>query len=321
MRHLSGSVVAIAVLAEALYERNELAEAERLLNLYLPVLKVVAAADQLITSYRVLARISRLGGDTERADLLLAELEALGHEKSLARLVASARLERSRVALLQGNLQRARELLDSAGSARIWTPLRDLATHANDIESPTLARIRLDLHSGAAEQSASAARQALEQAQALQRHRQALTLRILLGQALCADGDAGQGKTCLLEALQWAATDGFVRAFADEGPALLALLADLRGNRGLSDSAKALLDTLLAGHEESTPAAPADLLSERELGVLRLLAEGLRNREIADRLFVSETTVRTHLRNINVKLDSQSRTHAVAIARQLGLLD
>ncbi|MBO3275663.1 LuxR C-terminal-related transcriptional regulator [Pseudomonas schmalbachii] len=325
MRHLSGSVVAIAVLAEALYERNELEEAERLLNLYLPVLKEAAAADQLITSYRVLARISRLSGDTERADLLLAELEALGHEKALARLVASARLERSRIALLQGSLQNAADLLDSASSARTWAPFQNLVAHANDIESPALARIRLDLHNGAAAQAASAARQALEQAQALQRQRQALTLRILLGQALCASGETAEGHACLLEALQWAATEGFIRAFADEGPELLALLAELRGSHGaMQDDAQALLDTLLAGHEEYSSkdaGAAAGLLSDRELGVLRLLAEGLRNREIADRLFVSETTVRTHLRNINVKLNSQSRTHAVAIARQLGLLD
>ncbi|MFZ2813899.1 MAG: LuxR C-terminal-related transcriptional regulator [Rhodoferax sp.] len=47
-------------------------------------------------------------------------------------------------------------------------------------------------------------------------------------------------------------------------------------------------------------------------------ASGLRNRTIAEKLFVSETTVKAHLRSINVKLGAQSRTHAVAVARQRG---
>jgi LuxR family maltose regulon positive regulatory protein len=62
-------------------------------------------------------------------------------------------------------------------------------------------------------------------------------------------------------------------------------------------------------------------LTRRELGVLHLLAEGLRNADIAGRLFVSETTVKAHLRNINAKLSASSRTGAVAIARQHRLID
>ena len=54
--------------------------------------------------------------------------------------------------------------------------------------------------------------------------------------------------------------------------------------------------------------------------ILGLLAEGYSNIALADKLFVSKSTVRTHLRNINVKLDAQSRTQAVAIARRRGLI-
>ena len=54
--------------------------------------------------------------------------------------------------------------------------------------------------------------------------------------------------------------------------------------------------------------------------MLRLAAEGLTNDQLAERLFVAETTVRTHLRNINVKLDARSREEAIAIARRLRLI-
>jgi len=63
-----------------------------------------------------------------------------------------------------------------------------------------------------------------------------------------------------------------------------------------------------------------DPISERELEVLRLIAAGLSNREIADKLFISMNTVKTHTKNINSKLDVNSRTRAVARAKELRLL-
>ncbi|WP_101651348.1 response regulator [Brevibacterium ihuae] len=67
-------------------------------------------------------------------------------------------------------------------------------------------------------------------------------------------------------------------------------------------------------------AAGVPQLSDRELDVLRLVAEGLANREIARRLFVSEATVKTHLVHAFGKLGVESRTAAVAAARRHGLL-
>jgi LuxR family maltose regulon positive regulatory protein len=63
-----------------------------------------------------------------------------------------------------------------------------------------------------------------------------------------------------------------------------------------------------------------DPVSERELEVLHLIAAGLSNREIADKLFISINTVKTHTKNINSKLDVNSRIKAVAKAKELGLL-
>jgi ATP/maltotriose-dependent transcriptional regulator MalT len=62
-------------------------------------------------------------------------------------------------------------------------------------------------------------------------------------------------------------------------------------------------------------------LSERELEVLTLVADGLSNDEIAKELFVSRATVKTHLGHLFGKLGADSRTGAVATARRLGLLD
>lgn len=61
-------------------------------------------------------------------------------------------------------------------------------------------------------------------------------------------------------------------------------------------------------------------LSERELEVLRFIAAGLSNKKIMDELFISMNTVKTHLRNIYSKLNVNSRTQAVAKAKELDLL-
>ena len=62
-------------------------------------------------------------------------------------------------------------------------------------------------------------------------------------------------------------------------------------------------------------------LSEREIEVLSLIAHGLRNETVGERLFISTHTVKAHTRSIYAKLDVHSRTEAVAKARKLGLLD
>ncbi len=63
-----------------------------------------------------------------------------------------------------------------------------------------------------------------------------------------------------------------------------------------------------------------EALSERELEVLRLLADGLTNREIADRLFLAEGTVKNYVTNILGKIGARDRTQAALRARELGLL-
>ncbi|MCQ4322628.1 response regulator transcription factor, partial [Stutzerimonas stutzeri] len=63
-----------------------------------------------------------------------------------------------------------------------------------------------------------------------------------------------------------------------------------------------------------------DPLTHKEIRVLQLLCEGYSNSALAEKLFVSDSTVRTHLRNINSKLNASSRTQAVAIARRFGIV-
>jgi LuxR family maltose regulon positive regulatory protein len=62
------------------------------------------------------------------------------------------------------------------------------------------------------------------------------------------------------------------------------------------------------------------VLSQREIGVLELIAQGMSNQEIAEKLFISLHTVKTHARRINVKLGVKSRTQATIKAKELALM-
>jgi LuxR family maltose regulon positive regulatory protein len=108
---------------------------------------------------------------------------------------------------------------------------------------------------------------------------------------------------------------------------MAALLADVRGGgrAGVGGASPAYLDSLLAAFSRREPEPPraglVEPLTERELEVLRLLAAGRSNAELAAELFVEQSTVKTHLNHLYRKLGVHSRTQTVARARALRLLD
>lgn len=125
----------------------------------------------------------------------------------------------------------------------------------------------------------------------------------------------------LQDALRMAQPEGFIRTFVDKGELLKAILERLKSQAG---EFKSYILTLLAAFGE-TGVAPSsqpllEPLSERELEILYLLAEGLSNREIAEKLVIGVGTTKSHVHHILEKLGSQSRMQAVRKARELGLL-
>jgi LuxR family maltose regulon positive regulatory protein len=136
-------------------------------------------------------------------------------------------------------------------------------------------------------------------------------------------GDTAQAISTLEQALTLAEPGGFIRTFVDEGPPMKALLKKIKAQDG---DLKEYIHKLLAAFGEkenytsSTSPPLIEPLSERELEVLQLISEGLTNREIADRLYLSVNTVKVHTRNIYGKLGVNNRTQAAAKARDFGIL-
>ncbi|MAT19367.1 MAG: DNA-binding response regulator [Leifsonia sp.] len=112
-----------------------------------------------------------------------------------------------------------------------------------------------------------------------------------------------------------AGASGYLLKAAPEQELLAGVRAVAAGEVALAPRVAAMLVT-----RASRPPEPAAALSPRELDVLRLVADGLSNRAIGERLFVGESTVKTHLLHVFAKLDVADRTRAVTRAMELGIL-
>jgi LuxR family maltose regulon positive regulatory protein len=164
----------------------------------------------------------------------------------------------------------------------------------------------------------------------------AIEIGIIMALVHAALGNQAEALADLGRALARAEPEGYVQVFVDEGRPMAALLTEFldaqsRGRRAdlpnvSQEFVCRLLDALdqtTAGQEPATTSVPSPLiepLTERELEVLRLMAKGLSNREIADELVVALGTVKTHLHNIYGKLGVRGRTQAAARAQELQLL-
>ncbi|NIE65012.1 helix-turn-helix transcriptional regulator [Burkholderia sp. Ax-1719] len=315
-----------AARALALYERNELDAMRRLLANTLPRARSAGTTDALIATHVLSARAAWLAGDVDQWLRLLAELEQSGRVIESGRSVSAAWLERARVATLEGRFEAAMQALDVAELDGEWART-GYAWHATEIDCPVVVRARLDIARHRYAEAEAGLRTALDAALAQQRYWRALKLRILLCLAVNGRGLAHAALDELAQALRMASHEGFVRAFLDEDPALLALVgawaargAQAMRAAGVAPEFVAQLLEKAEAPASCAPAVAAHTLSARELDVLRMLSAGHRNRVIAEKLFVSELTVKAHLRKINAKLGAQNRTQAVAIGRALGVI-
>lgn len=155
-------------------------------------------------------------------------------------------------------------------------------------------------------------------------------IEILILQAItfAAQKRSEEALSALEQALQLAEPEGFVRIFLDEGEPMRRLLQASRLQR--EGPAAEYIDKLLAVYpdEKSNKSLPSmhqtsnlpEPLSEREMGVLRLISEGASNRDISIQLVIAQPTVKRHISNIFNKLGVGSRTQAVAAVRKMGLL-
>jgi LuxR family maltose regulon positive regulatory protein len=316
-------------IAQVLYARNELDEA------LLHVTEGIALTRQVV-EFRLhafglvsLAWIRQARGDTEGALLAIAEACHLLPATDVVSMFSPAQTERAALLLAQGQVEEAADWMGQRG----LTADDDLS-YPRERDYLVLARLLL------AQSQPDQALYLLGRLDALAashgRLRSLMEIRALRSVAYQASGKHQMALTFLAEALGLARPEGHVRVFADVGSSMAALLRSLISARwqGLAaGNAAAANDHVrqvvrafgLVGYSAgmTTPAAVGGViepLTDRELEVLRLLAAGRRNRDIAQELVVTLETVKKHVSHIFNKLGASNRTQAVAHARALGLI-
>jgi LuxR family maltose regulon positive regulatory protein len=229
----------------------------------------------------------------------------------------------ARIYLKQAKLSRAQAWAHTSGLS-----LHDAPDYVHEFERLTLAKIALaEYQSILDEQLYLDALGVVERQLALaeQQNRLRGRIEILIVQALAlhARGEAAGARASLEQALTLAEPEGYLRLFAAEGRPMAELLSSL-DHGYLAEYAQRILAVFAQPRTVPPSALVAqpliEPLSERELEVLRLLAQGLSNQEITQRLFVALSTVKGHNLRIFAKLQAKSRSEAVARARELGLL-
>jgi LuxR family maltose regulon positive regulatory protein len=273
-------------------------------------------------SYVCLTRVLYSRGDMAGAEEIIKRMKIVARESTVPPWITN------QMAALQARIWLAQEKLDAAIQ---WARDHGLTAdnepiYVGGLEYGVLARILLA--QGRLEETVTLLQRTLEPAQAGGHTTRVIEILRLQALAYQAAGDTARAMAALERALSLAKPGGFVRIFVDEGPPMARLLYEAL-TRGIApDYVRRLLAAFpIAEPEQTGPSrtqAPksrlVEPLSERELEVLQLIAEGLTNPEIASRLFLALNTVKAHTRNIYGKLGVHNRTQAVARTRALGIL-
>lgn len=301
------------------YERNQLDLAAALLDECRELGGESGVADFMIATYITLARIRVLDGQDSEAWLLLHEAEEASRQNGLARLAAAVDAERVRMHVAAGDLdsaalvlrQRTREA--QATSSAIARTIR---------HHELLMRARLASGRGHPHDAVDLLAQAQRDARDAPWPLGHLMVTVELAGALWATGQRTEAWRQVIPAISQAEAAGLLRTVIDAGPALLAVLRTIRDQEGRHPLRPYLDRVLATAAEDAAPPTTggAHALSARAVAIVQLLAGGLTNKEIADRLGLTVNTVKWYLKDVYLQLGVTRRTECVAEARRLGLL-
>jgi LuxR family maltose regulon positive regulatory protein len=297
------------------YEANELERAREQAEQTLDILERLNVADGMLWGRYILARVHLACGELDEMRQITRkgrqDVARLDVYKGKALWFTSLGAQAS---LQEGDLAAAARWAEAARFSPAATP------HFWD-ELPYFTYVRLLLAQKRLEDAQTLLATMERSAEQAGRSRKLITIYLQQAAVQQAMGRQEQALARLEQALHLAAPEGYCRAFLDEGPVIVDLLSRVR------QVAPTFVDRVLesagaGGGQRAISHAPAliEPLSEREMEILRLIAAGRSNPEIADLLYLSLNTIKWHVKNLYGKLGVGSRIEAAARAQELDLL-
>jgi len=291
-------------LARIYYEWNDLDAAQQHGRQCLQLTRQMESVDTFASYAVFLARLRLAQRDAAGAAAILAEAEAFVRQHNFVHQMPAVAAAQVLTLLQQGHLTAAAHLAENhelpISQARIHLAKGDLSAALALLEA---------LH---------------QQVELMGWEDERLKVMVLQAVSHYADGEKDEAVQVLSDALALAEPGGFIRIFVDEGLPMAQLLSEATAHGFMPHYIGKLLAAFEAevrtDEEKSSAQSLLEPLSQRELEVLQLIAEGLSNHEISQRLFLALSTVKGHNQKIFDKLQVQRRTEAIARARELNLL-
>ncbi len=291
-------------LARINYEWNDLEAAQQHGQQGAQLARQIENTDRFVACELFLAGLKLAQGDTAGAAIILAQVHHAALQQKFEQIIPEMTAVQVLWLLREGRVTAAAQL-------------------AQSLDLP-VSQARVHLAQGDGGAALAVLQPWRQQVEARGWLDERLKVILLIALAHQAQGDMETAVYHLADVLVGAEPGGFIRLFVDEGAVMAQLLTAVAA-RGIAPAYTARLLAVFAGEKQVGEKRPLshsliEPLSDRELEVLRLIAQGLSNQEIGGRLFLALDTVKGHNRRIFDKLQVQRRTEAVARARELGLL-
>ena len=321
-----------SLIARIFYEQGRVDEAESMLVDRLPLISAGAMPDCVLNANYVMVRVAAFRSNFERAHTLLERADSLSTTRSWSRLCAAVALERVWLYLREDRVNEAvvahehLERLAERYHPSVEFSWSDIHRYA------ALAGAYLASAQGRLDDAISTLTDLRDDADRARNYYFALRVAIHLSVVQFSANHTAEALSGLRRALNVSAQAGIHQTVLDEGPKIGPLLIAFQeiAERSSDKSAElvpyvsALMTAWRSRYQSAAEPSPrsglADPLSAREVAILKLIAQGLSNKEIARSLAITPETVKSHVKHIFIKLGSEKRAQAVARAQSLGLI-
>ena len=317
---LPGAALAYVILGNLMYEQNDLKNAADNLTKGIELGETGFNLEPVLKGYLCLAELSQAEDNPEKVMECIRRAGNVGPWVVIPPEVCQIPAWKARLALRQGNIITAASWTKEQEESH---PLSQLPSYEE--EYAYLTMVRLKIANAECRDLPLYLDKFIQKAEGQERNAAVIEALILKALTLDCFGKTTEAVETLDHALALAEPAGYVRTFIDEGVLVAKLLQRIIAAGKHIDYASMLLGVFtpnqsLASTGQKTASVLIETLSERELEVLKLIAAGKSNKEIASDLYLAICTVKKHTNNIFGKLGVESRTRAVARARESGII-
>jgi LuxR family transcriptional regulator, maltose regulon positive regulatory protein len=334
-RHVGPNSVAAALpaslIARIRYEQGRLDEAESMLIDRVPFVNTGAMLECVWSACFVSVRVAVARTNLERAYALLERTESQGATRGWGRLAAAAVAERARLYLNEGRISEGAACLDRLEQLAAEYPASTSCAWSEIDWYAKLTRAHLASTQGLPDDAIPILNDLQREVAAVNNHYFALRVATHLSVVRFSANQVTDALSGFRSVINVAAQAGIHQLILDEGPDVGALLTAFHESAERTKKSRELIpyvggliaDWRFCYQSQVKPARTssiAETLSAREGEILKLIAEGLSNKEIARSLAITPETVKSHVKHVFTKLGVEKRVQAVSRAQSLGLV-